>query len=82
MRRMPPEPCEVWLSDGRPVRFGWRGRLYTVLAIVERPPPGAYPAVERCWRVNASPGPGIPAAPYRLCQQPVPDRWLLTRDSA
>ncbi len=40
------EPAEVWLADGRPVRFGWRGRLYTVLAILERPsaaeaPPGA-----------------------------------------
>jgi hypothetical protein len=31
------EPAEVWLADGRPVRFGWRGRLYTVLAVLERP---------------------------------------------
>jgi hypothetical protein len=32
------EPAEVWLNDGRPVRFGWRGRFYTVLAVLERPP--------------------------------------------
>jgi Family of unknown function (DUF6504) len=32
------EPAEVWLADGRPARFGWRGRLYTVLAILDRPP--------------------------------------------
>src|SRR5258708_37828464 len=32
------EPVEVWLIDGRPARFVWRGRLYTVLSILERPP--------------------------------------------
>jgi Family of unknown function (DUF6504) len=32
------EPAEVWLNDGRPARFGWRGRLFTVLAVLERPP--------------------------------------------
>lgn len=31
------EPVEVWLNGGRPGRFVWRERLYTVLAIVERP---------------------------------------------
>jgi Family of unknown function (DUF6504) len=31
------EPVEVWLNDGRPSRFGWRGRIYTVLATLERP---------------------------------------------
>jgi len=32
------EPVEVWLINGRPARFVWRERLYTVLAIIERPP--------------------------------------------
>ncbi|HEX9031319.1 MAG TPA: DUF6504 family protein [Streptosporangiaceae bacterium] len=32
------EPAEVWLNDGRPARFVWRGRLFTVLSVIERPP--------------------------------------------
>jgi len=28
---------DVWLIDGRPGRFVWRERLYTVLSIIERP---------------------------------------------
>lgn len=32
------EPVEVWLINGRPARFVWRERLYTVLSIIERPP--------------------------------------------
>jgi len=31
------EPVEVWLIDGRPARFVWRERLYSVLSILERP---------------------------------------------
>ncbi len=31
------EPVEVWLINGRPARFVWRERLYTVLSIIERP---------------------------------------------
>jgi hypothetical protein len=31
------EPAEVWLNDGRPARFVWRGRLFTVLSVIERP---------------------------------------------
>jgi hypothetical protein len=25
------------MHEGRPARFGWRGRLYTVLAVIARP---------------------------------------------
>ncbi len=32
-----PEPAQVQLNDGRPGRFVWRERLYTVLAVIERP---------------------------------------------
>jgi uncharacterized protein DUF6504 len=29
------EPVNVWAQAGRPVRFVWRGRLYTVLRVLE-----------------------------------------------
>jgi hypothetical protein len=28
---------EVWLINGRPARFVWRERLFTVLSVLERP---------------------------------------------
>lgn len=31
MRGIGSEPVEVWLRDGRPERFVWRGRMYFVL---------------------------------------------------
>jgi hypothetical protein len=69
------------LIDGRPGRFVWRGRLYTVLAVLERPADeGGQPATSRCWRVTAAPGKNVPAAEFRLCQQVATGRWLLTRD--
>ena len=37
------EPVEVWVIDGRPARFVWRERLYTVLSILERPRPEPQP---------------------------------------
>jgi hypothetical protein len=88
------EPAEVWLIDGRPARFVWRERLYTVLSILERP--SAEPAVHhqggheeqsekapvawRCWKITASAGRNVPANIYRLCQDPSTGRWLLTRN--
>ena len=78
---MRPEPAEVWLSDGRPARFGWRGRLYSVLSVVERPPREPEPGQPRCWRVTASPGQGIPAGGFRLCQDADTGNWHLTRDT-
>ena len=29
------EPVDVEVSDGRPARFVWRGRLYTVLGVLD-----------------------------------------------
>lgn len=29
------EPVEVWLADGRPRRFVWRGRMYTVMLVLD-----------------------------------------------
>lgn len=89
---MRPEPADVWLTDGRPARFVWRGRLYTVLSVIERPSsePGQgvsggpeYPQAQwRCWRVTASPGKNVPAMAYQLCHDPAADRWLLSRDGS
>jgi len=91
-----PEPVQVQLIDDRPSRFVWRGRLYTVLSVIERPgdrpdpgtdaetEPGQHdhvPAEWRCWRVTASPGKNVPAASFRLCQDQVFDRWQLRRES-
>ena len=39
-----PEPAQVQMHDGRPARFVWRGRLYTVISIVERPGERGQPA--------------------------------------
>ena len=75
---MRPEPVDVMLIDGRPGRFVWRGRLYTVLAVLERPSDEA--ATSRCWRVTAAPGKNVPAAEFRLCYQVDTERWNLTRD--
>ena len=79
------EPVEVLLDEGRPARFIWRGRLYTVLSVIERPdqpaPEGPPAARWRCWRVMASPGKNVPAGAYRLCHDAAAGRWRLTRDS-
>ncbi|HEX6934377.1 MAG TPA: DUF6504 family protein [Streptosporangiaceae bacterium] len=88
------EPVDVWVMDGRPARFVWRERLYTVLSILERPPvqPAAHRqggheendrergrAEWRCWKVTASSGRNVPANIYRLCLDPSTSRWQLTR---
>ena len=74
------EPAEVWLIDGRPARFVWRERLYTVLSIVERPAAESEEPVRwRCWRVTAAAGRNVPPSTFRLCQDGETDRWLLTR---
>jgi len=83
------EPVEVWLRDGKPARFVWRGRLYTVLAVLARwtagreraagPQGPASPAGREFWRVEASPGKNVPSAVYELRHDEASDRWLLSR---
>jgi hypothetical protein len=34
----PGEPVEVWLTDGRPGRFFYRGRMYTVMLVLGHEP--------------------------------------------
>jgi hypothetical protein len=45
MRGIRGEPAEVWLRSGRPARFVWRGRMYTVIFVLDRQVrPAATPA--------------------------------------
>jgi hypothetical protein len=45
MRGIRGEPVEVWLRNGRPARFVWRGRMHTVLLVLDRQiRPAATPA--------------------------------------
>jgi hypothetical protein len=59
MRRIRGEPVEVWLRHGRPARFVWRGRLYTVLFVLDR-------------RVSAPPQPQPPSPPAQSSQPSPP----------
>jgi hypothetical protein len=92
MSRVYGEPVNVQArDDGRPARFVWRGRLYTVDAILEHwvinrvwwqdleAEPGQ-PELE-FWRVEASPGQGITATVYELRRDAATDAWTL-RSSA
>jgi Family of unknown function (DUF6504) len=88
MRAIRGEPVEVWLRHDRPARFVWRGRMYTVIFVLDRrltagaapaepddPPPGD----RECWRVEATPERAVPPARYELCYDTAADRWSLSR---
>lgn len=90
MSRVYGEPVGVWVRDGRPVRFVWRDRLYTVLMVLdhwavslewwrqpEPEPPGA--GGREFWRVDAAPGPAARPATYELRHDAVTGGWLLMR---
>jgi hypothetical protein len=64
MSRVYREPAEVQArEDGRPARFVWRGRLYTVRSILE------HWAVNREWWRETDPAPGG-ASPREIAAQP------------
>jgi Family of unknown function (DUF6504) len=82
------EPVNVQArDDGRPARFVWRGRLYTVHAILEHwvinrewwQDPEAEPGQPELefWRVEASPGQGMTAGVYELRRDAGTDAWTL-----
>ena len=82
------EPVNVQArDDGRPARFVWRGRLYTVQAILEHwvinrewwQDPEAEPGQPELefWRVEASPGQGMTASVYELRRDAATDAWTL-----
>ncbi|MBO0809572.1 MAG: nucleotidyltransferase [Actinobacteria bacterium] len=84
------EPVEVWDADGRPVRFAWRGRPYTVLRVLDRwlisrewwQQRGAgagLPAEHEFWRVEASFEGNVPPATYELRRDTATGSWLLAR---
>jgi hypothetical protein len=90
MGRVYGEPVEVQTrEDGRPVRFAWRGRLYTVIAVQEHwlvnrdwwretVPVPARPELQ-FWRVEASTGPGQPQGTYELRRDIAAGTWTLRR---
>jgi Family of unknown function (DUF6504) len=70
------EPVDVGVQDGRPTRFVWRGRLYTVLGVLDhwvisrewwkqQNPDLDTPAEREFWRIEASPGRSAEASPGR-----------------
>jgi Family of unknown function (DUF6504) len=88
MRGIRGEPVEVWIRHGKPARFIWRGRIYTVLFVLDRrmtpgpapagPEPGQ-PAGSECWLVEATPERSVPPSTYELCHDLTADRWTLSR---
>jgi hypothetical protein len=88
MNRTYGEPVNVQArSDGRPSRFIWRSRLYSVRAILEHwvinrewwREPGGEPGQPELefWRVQASLGPGMTAGVYELRRDAVTGTWTL-----
>jgi hypothetical protein len=84
------EPVDVWVRDGKPARFGWRGTLYTVLRVLDhwvisrewwsqQNPDLETPADREFWRVEASPGRTIRAGTYELRHDTSTGEWMLAR---
>jgi len=90
VNRMHGEPVDVRLQDGKPARFVWRGRLFTVLVVLDRwmtsrewwiarhPDPGA-PAEREFWRVEAVPERTPNSGIYDLCFDWSGGHWHLIR---
>ena len=90
MGRVYGESVEVQVrEDGRPVRFAWRERLYTVLAVQEHwmvnrdwwrdaAPVPVRPELE-FWRVEASLAAGTATGTYELRRDIAADTWTLRR---
>jgi hypothetical protein len=84
------EPVDVGVSDGRPARFVWRGRLYTVLGVLDhwvisrewwkqQNPDLDTPAEREFWRVEAAPGVSARAGTYELRHDLATGQWILAR---
>ena len=90
MVRVYGEPVEVQArDDGRPARFVWRGRLYTVRSIAghwvvnrewwrESDPVPAQPELQ-FWLVEASVGRRLPSGGYELRRDLAAGSWTLRR---
>ncbi len=94
MNRVYGEPVKVQARpDGRPLRFVWRSRLYTVRAILEHwvinrewwrdqedsADPGSGPGQPELefWRVEAAPGQGMTPGVYELRRDAATGTWTL-----
>ena len=94
MNRVYGEPVKVQARpDGRPLRFVWRSRLYTVRAILEHwvinrewwrdqggaadPGSGAGQPELEFWRVEAAPGQGMTPGVYELRRDAATGTWTL-----
>jgi hypothetical protein len=88
MSRVYGDPVDVWVSDGRPARFVWRGRLYTIRVVLEhwvatrdwwkeRHPEAEEHGEREFWRVEASPDgqTGV----YELRFDAAAGTWMLSR---
>jgi hypothetical protein len=84
MRPIRGEPVEVWQRHGKPARFVWRGRIYTVLFVrdkraVPEPAEESEPGDRECWLVEATPERAVPASIFELCYDAAAERWTLSR---
>ncbi len=90
MSRVYGEPVNVQArTDGRPARFVWRSRLYTVSAILEHwvinrewwRDPAAEPGQPELefWRVEASAGKGMTPGVFELRREAATGTWTLRR---
>lgn len=84
------EPIQVTAQAGQPLKFTWRGRLYTVLAVLEHwvvsrewwqrnDPAADVPPEREFWRVEAAPGRDVQPAVYEVRRDAVSGDWLLVR---
>jgi len=84
------EPVDVGVQDGRPTRFVWRGRLYTVLGVLDhwvisrewwkqQNPDLDTPAEREFWRIEAAPGVSARAGTYELRHDLATGQWILAR---
>lgn len=83
------DPVEVWVVDGRPSRFVWHDRLYTVHRVLDTwvttrdwwrdRNPGAEeePAAREFWQVEAAADKEIGV--YELRHDEAADTWMLSR---
>jgi hypothetical protein len=90
MSRVFGDPVDVFTTaDGRPIRFVWRDRLYTVRRVLEHwvttrdwwreqhPEAAEEPSEREFWRVEASPDKEIGV--YELRHDAATDSWMLSR---
>jgi hypothetical protein len=82
------DPVQVWVVDGRPSRFVWHGRLYTVRRVLEhwvttrdwwrdRNPEAEEPTAREFWQVEATPDREIGV--YELRHDEATGEWMLSR---